>query len=208
MALKKRGSGSKKDTPKKPTRARTGVPDSGYETDPNGQPAKAAIGVVLNNGLFECRVLGKNGRCGARMKNAVPNIRSHHSKKHAGDHSAYLKGQARGSNWPCTLGCKTSFHQNFHSLLAHARTSHGFTGESQPLRENSMKLRERLRQQSRKARGEESSGDDDDDDDDGYDEDNYDDDDYDDDDDSDGHPDNDHQDPPGASGSLPIGAAA
>ncbi|KAI0830426.1 hypothetical protein F5Y06DRAFT_307866 [Hypoxylon sp. FL0890] len=71
MAPKKRGNSGKRENPfKKPKPTKTGVPDSGYETDHNGQPAVlGVIGVVLNNGLFECRVHVEGQRCGARMIN-------------------------------------------------------------------------------------------------------------------------------------------
>ncbi|KAI0835030.1 hypothetical protein F5Y06DRAFT_306418 [Hypoxylon sp. FL0890] len=206
MAPKKRQNSKKSGNPsKKPKRARFGVPDSGYETDHNGQPAvPSVIGVVLNNGLFECRVHVEGQRCGARMINERPNIRSHYSKQHSGEGSAYKQGQALGWKWPCTYGCEYKFHENFHTLLAHARTVHNHQGESQSMKEASMELRKKLQGRGNDGQGEEDNDDDNDDNDA-------------DDDDSDlvpppdrpdRHSYNDRQDPPDASGSLPSGAAA
>ncbi|KAI0120779.1 hypothetical protein F4776DRAFT_665406 [Hypoxylon sp. NC0597] len=207
MAPKKQGKvGKDENTTEKKKRARTGVPDSGYETDPNGRPAAAnAIGVVLNNELFECRVLVNGRRCGSRMFNEKVNIGNHNCKQHTGPKSAYKKGQAHGEKWPCTYGCKNRYHNNFHSLLAHARTAHDHRGESHGLKTASMKLRKE--RQKAHVNGGKYTGDIEDEEDDSYEEDSDDEDD----DDWAGTPDrHDHdadndQDPPGPSGTLPTG---
>ncbi|OTA79123.1 hypothetical protein M434DRAFT_38377 [Hypoxylon sp. CO27-5] len=208
MGPKKQGKvDNDKNTTQKPKRARTGVPDPSYETDPNGRPAVAnAIGVVLNNGFYECRVLVNGRPCGSRMINAKENIGSHSCKQHAGPGSAYKKDQAYGEKWPCTYGCENRHHNNFHSLLAHARTVHNHKGDSHGLKKASIKLRRKL--QGACTNSGQDTGSTDDEEEDLHKE-------HSDDEDDEDHADSpscrdpdadsDHQDSPGPSGILPIG---
>ncbi|KAI1407731.1 hypothetical protein F5Y13DRAFT_195081 [Hypoxylon sp. FL1857] len=209
MPPKKSGNGGKRgSTSKNPPakRARKGIPDSGYHTDHDAQPAlSGTLGVVLNNSLFECRIPMNERPCGSRMKNKKHNIRSHLSQLHGGPHCAYSKAQATNNEWPCTYECEYTDYDNFHSFLAHARRIHGFRGESDGLKEASIKLRNKRRAEAN-GRQDKSNAEDEDD---------SNDHDADTDDDyipppdrPDSDPKDDRQDPPGPSGSLPIGIAA